>query len=195
MDATELALFAVGTFWFWVLACATILVLFVFIETNKPGLATVSLIAVFAILAFFGDFNILTWATEHPRGFVFACSIYVAVGIGWSFGKWWFFVHDKSERRKRAHTAFLEQHQMTQMHPELVYQWSHSLAFNETRKPRAREHIDRLVLWSCYWPWSFVWTMLNDPVRKLFRSLVEQLHGWYDAVATRAYDAPEDADV
>jgi hypothetical protein len=38
-------------------------------------------------------------------------------------------------------------------------------------KPDPRHHKGQILMWMTYWPWSFVWTMINDPIKKAFKAI------------------------
>jgi len=44
--------------------------------------------------------------------------------------------------------------------------------------PKVGKHKMRIYVWIAYWPWSFVWTMINDPVRKIFNRIYASIAGW-----------------
>ena len=54
-------------------------------------------------------------------------------------------------------------------------------------KPLVSRNKRRILLWMAWWPWSAIWTVINDPVRKIFRTLYNSIKGWLQAVADRMY--------
>jgi hypothetical protein len=42
-------------------------------------------------------------------------------------------------------------------------------------KPQPRKHKARILTWMTYWPWSFIWTMLNDPIKRFFKAIYYRL--------------------
>jgi hypothetical protein len=55
----------------------------------------------------------------------------------------------------------------------------------DMERPRASKNKARITAWACYWPFSFVGTLLNDPVRRLFnllfnwfKALYQQMSDW-----------------
>jgi len=43
------------------------------------------------------------------------------------------------------------------------------------RKPLVSRNKGRIVAWMTYWPWSGLWTLINDPVRRTFRFLYRRI--------------------
>lgn len=46
-------------------------------------------------------------------------------------------------------------------------------------RPRAAKNKSRITAWAAFWPFSFVGTLLNDPIRRLFNFLFEQFKALY----------------
>jgi hypothetical protein len=38
-----------------------------------------------------------------------------------------------------------------------------------------------------YWPWSALWTLINDPVRRFFCWIYEQISGVLQEISDRAF--------
>ena len=56
------------------------------------------MLASFALLAFFGDFNLLTFIRNNPLKFIAMVLLYVLLGTVWSFTKW--YIYCKGRARK-----------------------------------------------------------------------------------------------
>src|SRR3990170_3557711 len=93
-----LGIFALGTIGFWALCGVVCVLLITFVEYEKPGWATLSLLATFALLGWLGDLNVWRAAKEHPLLALGAVAAYLAIGTLWAFGKWWFFLKAARER-------------------------------------------------------------------------------------------------
>lgn len=50
-------------------------------------------------------------------------------------------------------------------------------------RPKASKNKSRITAWACYWPFSFIGTLLNDPVRRLFNFLFNQFKALYQHLA------------
>lgn len=50
-------------------------------------------------------------------------------------------------------------------------------------RPRASKNKSRITAWSAFWPFSFVGTLLNDPVRRLFNFLFNQFKALYQKMS------------
>jgi hypothetical protein len=58
---------------------------------------------------------------------------------------------------------------------------------NRLAQPLRRNHKGRIIAWATYWPWSFFWTVLNDPIRRIMRRIYWRLSAFLDKISDRAY--------
>jgi hypothetical protein len=54
-------------------------------------------------------------------------------------------------------------------------------------KPSVSRCKSQIITWMTYWPWSALWTLINDPVRRFFCWAYEQLSGTLQAISNRAF--------
>lgn len=200
-----LTLFAIGTFWFWILMAVHFCVLLALIEYEKVGWATITLIATFAALHFLGDFNIVSAVLHNPATAAIVAAGYFVAGTAWSVVKWWFYVRRCREEYDTLKAAFLERNgvQGTAVPDALKGKWKEELSNDyrygrERRRsfangviPKAGDHKGRIMTWMCYWPWSAVWTMINDPVKRLFKQIYLQIQGLLQSISNRAFSGVE----
>lgn len=195
-------LFLAGTIWFWILLAAAALLVALFVAGERFGKATFSIALTFAALHFFGDFNVLSWLAGHWL-LSFAClAAYLAAGVGWSIGKWWLFVRAKRAKIEVLKAQFLIQRQLggstvparleTEWHGWLVsngaYEGGHVRGVaHPTKPPQVGQYKGRIMAWMVYWPWSFVTTIINDPIRKLFNGLFAAFQGLFQRISDHAF--------
>ena len=204
------ALFMTGSVLFWCLVAIHFVVMLLLIENERPILATVSLIVCFGLLKYLGDFDLIQVTVAHPILTVVAVAAYFVAGTGWSIWKWWFFVRDCRKRYDDTKAQFLAQHGYTDkvacrtatIPNDLLKAWQEECAnargySRRTRltasntAPKASEHKGRILTWMCYWPWSFVWTMIDDPVKRLFKQIYLQIQGLLQSISNRAFQGVE----
>jgi len=53
------------------------------------------------------------------------------------------------------------------------------------------EYKGTILFWMCYWPWSFVWTMINDFVRAVFEHIRDMMKALFESIKKRAYNGAE----
>lgn len=200
-----LGLFLVGTLWFWILMAVAALVVGVCVARESFGKATLSVVATFALLGFLGDFNVLHWLGTHATEFAVYLVAYFAIGTAWSVGKWWFFVRRKRDEYDRQKRLFLGQQglpyedtkSVTVAIPEaLKAKWREWIdnqydgrrsAGRSAYPPRARDYKGKITAWMMYWPWSFVVTIVDDPIRKLFNAIFRAIQDVFQRISDSAF--------
>lgn len=53
--------------------------------------------------------------------------------------------------------------------------------------PSAKREKSRIMTWMMYWPWSASWTLINDPVKRAFTAVYDQLRALFDGIVKRAF--------
>jgi hypothetical protein len=187
-------LLAFGGVAFWILIGFVFLLNFYFIEAEKTFWATVTLVGTFAALALLGDFNLWHVVRENPMEALYSGIGYFLLGAGWSLGKWWFHVKDMYRQYSEARAEFMVVNGKTaadQMDQTMKDKWKLNYSAQHYAKPKVRQNKSRITLWMMYWPWSAVWTVINDPVRKIFAAIFHELQGLYQKIADSVYKNAE----
>lgn len=190
-------LFAIGSLGFWLLLCIETLILIALIEFDRVGTATFTMLLTFGILKFFGDFNILSYVLTNPLAFAGWVGAYLGAGVAWSFGKWFFYLNNCKDKIKDIRGEFMRAHGKLSsdvMSPELKLLWAEKCEDRHgygnalsIKPPQARDHKSRIMTWMMYWPWSMVWTVLSDPIKKIFKRLFNALHDTYQAISNKVF--------
>ncbi len=195
MWATFLAL---GTLGFWIFAGIVFLLLIAAVEYEKPGLATLSLIVTGFALWLFGNVNVFALAAENPLLALGLGAGYFAVGALWSLAKWWFYVRRQLRKYNEVKAEFLKNNGESEKGPvpdRLKADWNaRRPSYARYAKPQVRENKGRILTWMIYWPWSLVWTILNDPVKRLFKNIFNAMKALFQKVADSAYKDVDEND-
>ena len=170
---------AFGTFWFWLMAVIVFFAITALVEIDEGngwGAFFVSF-AFVALLYFFGSKepieSMLSYVVNNPFPTLMIVGLFFLFGAAWSIAKWFFFL--KAERKK---------------------QWEDHVEYNkhalEDRKrewkpnvPTARRNKSLILMWISWWPFSMVWTLLDNPLRKAFNAIYDNLEQTYDRMAER----------
>jgi hypothetical protein len=190
--------FAVGSVGFWALLILETGLLIFLIEWGKGTFATLSLAVTLGLLYFLGDVNLFGFVIHHPITLVLGLILYFVAGTAWSVAKWWLFVRDMRARYDDLRADFCLEHKLDGAIPaELQPIWLARLEASGRRgrrievRPRARQHRSRIVFWMAYWPWSLVWTVLNDPVRKACHLIYQHAHDYLQEISNNAFRGVE----
>ena len=182
-----LDLFVIGGFWFWTWLTIVTIILFACIEDDRGVTATAMVAVTVLLLCVFGDLSLsVIW---HNPWQTFAGILgYFIVGTGWCIAKWLFYVKDQREKYDELKDKFIINNKLEiaikdpipDEHKDNWLRMCHSL---EDINPEISRHKDRVYVWIAYWPWSFVWTMINDPVRKILKKIYKNISSSLQAIS------------
>jgi hypothetical protein len=162
-----------GSLWFWALAAMAMIAVFAFIDHDDGVGATGSLALFFVLLHRFGDIKAISFVMANPYRILGWLALYFALGTLWSFAKWWF--HCRAQR---------------DLYNE--YKKDNRGKFNLPHKPSAADSKDMILRWMTFWPWSMIWTLINDPIKKAFREIYSKLQTQFQKIADKAWAGAED---
>lgn len=150
------------------LAVATGITLIATTENNRGGWGTFLLLVALAITGLVVGFKVLLTLAlslvSSPWLFALNAFLYVAVGIGWSIAKWWLYIKEKRVKRGDM--------------------WASS-DFNPAYNK------DRIMTWLMYWPFSLVWTILDQPIVRFYKWVYRKVSGVYEYIGRKAYGGTE----
>jgi len=197
-------LFVVGTFWFWMLLAAEIILLFVFIDNENGIGATVSVGVFAALLQWFGQVDIIHYIQAHPLFILSCAAAYFALGAVWGVIKWWIFCRDRLEDYEEARAEFLKkkgQPAGTKVVPvELRAEWKSTLersySGNLSETPQVRTHKAKIMRWMTFWVVSIIWSFINDFVKRVFRTIYQKLSAFLQSISDKMFgNIKDDFDV
>lgn len=196
-------LFVFGTFWFWMLLAAEIVMLFVFIDNENGVGATISMVVFGALLQWFGNVDIIHYVRTNPL-FILSCAgAYFALGAVWGVVKWWIFCRDRLEEYEEARDAFLKRNGQPSgtkvVPPELRKEWKYYLdrtSKDIAQTPQVREHKSKIMRWMTFWVVSIVWSFINDFVKRVFRTIYQKLSNFLQRISDNMFGSmKEDLDI
>lgn len=212
MSEALLMLFVFGGFWFWGLFGVASLLILLALEKESGGWAVfVAGVALAAMLGL-GNSSWLAWLFENPLNFGSAVIGYAVVGVGYSIVKWRAFVCHVARmyRQKRTHwlqnrlkmgfdesinALYYEALKTGKLTGTVKEEWDEHLGSVygwRTKKPEYSQSKDRITGWMIFWPWSCLWLVINDPVRRFFGWVYETLGGLYRSIADSAWEGIDD---
>ncbi len=173
-------LFMVGTFWFWALLAVVTVLMFICTEFEKGGWATISVLGTLALLNFCGDVPVLSYIWNHPITILLGVLGYFALGTGWAVVKWWFYVKDQLWHYNELKGEFIKENKLeikvnqAIVGVEMQNKWADYLRWHDRSidiHPQINKHKMAVYIWIAYFPFSLIWTLINDPVRKICRRI------------------------
>ena len=147
------------------------------------GISTILLIAILLSFEFFSENKPFTYLWDHPWIAIEIFLGYFVIGAIWSIVKWWF---SETNRFQLTKERFIEHHSIkgTNIPPEYMDRWDVYMTHAKTDPSR---HKTRFLSWITYWPWSLIWTMINDPLKRLVKRIYQELLGTYQKITDRVW--------
>lgn len=171
-----------GTVWFWVYIIIPFLFLIWFVESEQSIMAAVIVASMAVAFLCFGDPTVLSNIKSNPSILVLYASAYIFVGIAWGFVKWFFYVL----KRRDQYTQEVNAWQITYNDQAARGMEEHHRAKRpkkETFQPAASKNKGRIIFWMSYWPASALWTLLNDPLTRVFSFIYRRLGRAFDDIS------------
>ena len=174
----------------------------VLLETEKEGWATTVFSIAIGILLWDFKEAIFGFVTSNPLQTLGFIASYVVVGVLWSMFKWKLHVkpiYDKllsiknqvidkfknfDEEAKAEFNSLINAERF-----ENHYGYSLSFSKNDSFEkvidkilPKASNKKSQITSWIAYWPISILGSFLNNPFRKFFEWVYEQVSGTYERI-------------
>lgn len=165
----------------WIVLIPILVVITVLEEVEKPGWAAISIVVGGAILYLAGGVNPIPWIVAHPVIDVIAVAGYVLVGAAWGLLVRFALIEADSFKRKvrEAKREFCEANGLKEA--EEVPKEKYPAWVNELRiagllqRPTPSNQKGRIYTWMFYWPFSVIWFVIKDPIRRAFRFCYDHL--------------------
>jgi hypothetical protein len=166
-------LLALGGITFW---CATALFLLLVVwavAKDHFGRGILVLLGYAALLSLFGD---LWKHSIHPALFYVGIPAYFAAGIGWGIARWYLWLHHHADKYKEARRYFLVENKYPDATldtpvPDELRDVFLNTRFGKQADFNAAANKGRIIGWMAMWPFSMLWTVLDEPWRRLYRAL------------------------
>jgi hypothetical protein len=174
-------------------------------ELENFGWATVTVIAMIAGAQFFNVVDVLDFVKHNAVQTALWVLAYLAVGVVWSFVKWFSYLISVRDRLKEAKINFCNANGIPLVNGEGVippdmmttfmtgytatgyarYHWKEG-------KVNATDNKGKITAWMMFWPYSLVGTLLNDPVRRIVNFLFSNFKALYQRMVEYVFrDHPE----
>jgi hypothetical protein len=144
------------------------MIVFVEKEEQTGTGATFTLLIFLGLTCFLGNLDFFkaigNYIVTNPGTIILVFGGYLLVGLIWSFVKWYFYLsHLKDKKAEDGKT----------------YIYADDISFLKNKS--------RILVWMSYWPLSGLWTLINDPMRKLFQFIQMKFAGTYQKMATNMF--------
>ena len=207
MKGDPMELVAFGTLGFWLAFVIFTILAVAFLEFERNLMAFISIFATLAFFHYAGAWDVVGFAKDHQWVLALYLLGYFAAGAAWSLVKWKLFVNHSIERYRDMRAEFAARLDLSadaEFTLENKMAWkkwianyhSHNVNLdlagiindrNVNPDVAAAAVVDtskgRILSWIGYWPWSLLWTVIDDPLRKIGRKIYRALKGLYVSIA------------
>ncbi len=205
MTAFLASVLVFGGLWFWVLGVIAFFVIMAFAECDRYFFSFLTLAIFVGLMEYAGSVNIIQTMMASPLRSAEWVVVYFVLGGVWSFVKWYSFVSNKArdvlvvfDKWKKENPtvdwlATMGSFKGTPLEDNLIKYLNANGVLRYTSYgldnvlPSASDNKDRLVSWIIWWPTSVVWTVINDPIRRLANWMYERLQSTYTRITTFAF--------
>lgn len=174
----EILLFGLPLFWYAFTIFAGIILFS--LETDNGFVSSLAVIGFVLALWLFGDIGALFTLTGIST-LLSLVVVYLFIGALWSVAKWLFFLWEA----KAWYTK-----NKARMDDDLKRGYFEGNRYFRDHKdfpPRAARHKAQIMLWIAYWPFSMVWTLLNDPITRAVKAIYNALGGLMQRMSDRVF--------
>lgn len=195
-------LFVVGTFWFWALIIAEIILLFVFIENENGFGATAAVLIGAAVLQWCGNVDFIGYIASHPWHILAGTAAYFVLGACWGTAKWWIYCRDRLEDYNEWKREWLRGRDVTGLTvPDgLKEDFSKALTKENFSRytgklgvaPIASAEKARILRWMTFWWVSMIWSLINDFVRRMFRAIYYRIASALQTISDKMFASAKD---
>jgi hypothetical protein len=163
--------FVIGSFWFWLLVVVAYVLITICLEYPRWGGSGATLIFIlsFAALWFWGGTfvsDLFSFIADNKLLSILMFAGYFLVGIVWSFVKWYFYLlncRDKISAQIESNRTYY------------------------SSIPTAKDNKGRIISWMTYWPMSIVWTIFNDPIKRMCKYFYQIFESWYQGISNKVF--------
>lgn len=168
---------------FWLIPFLVVysILLIYWIDREYSGWATFSLLVAGAIVQWGFKIDLLGYILGHPWVVLYGSIGYFTVGTIWAITKWWFYVSGERRKYNEYRAKFLRSHKVegNVIPDDLKQRFSEDMPrYGEDAieiRPDVTQHKAQIYMWMAYWPFSALWTILNDPIRRIFRAIYARI--------------------
>lgn len=169
------------------------------VELEFFGWATILLIATVIGVQSLHVFDIIAYVAANALLSMAYAAGYVVVGVVWSFVKWFSFLIKYRDKFRELKQSFLNknnivgsivpdgQKQAFDNYMQNMWQKPDYTGLKHGLKPVAAENKAKITAWMAFWPCSMISTLMNDPVRRLFKFLFNTFKVLYQKMADAVF--------
>jgi hypothetical protein len=182
-------LIIITTWWFWISLIA-IVTLMACEATESPILESLSIIIAGVLFYYVADINWIGYIKNNPLEFLMWFVAYFIVGTIWCISKWFFFCLKMRNKFRRVKKSFFKEHGLKgDVVPfTLKESWKHVIIYSSLEcPPKIGKHKRGIVSWIVYWPFSAIWTLIDDFIEQLAKTIYRAIHVFLQSISDKIF--------
>lgn len=179
----------IATWWFWISLIA-IVALVACEATESPILGAISIIIAGVLFYCVADVNWIGYIKDNPLKSLLWLGVYFTTGTVWCISKWFFFCIKMRNKFRVAKNSFFEKHNLSDNTIPFALKdaWKHLVRYSSLEyPPKVSSHKKRIVRWIAYWPFSALWTLIDDFIERLARTIYLAIRVFLQSISDRVF--------
>ena len=145
--------------------------------TENVGGATIGLGIVLVAMQVFTDIHPFSYIINDPFRALVVAALYVLVGVGYVWIKWFSYVNTAARK--------IAEYMASGSTNDIDYACRR--AGYKSVPLKVSDYKGKIIGWMAYWPISAAWTVLNDPVRRLFEAVYNGIAKSLQSISDKAF--------
>jgi hypothetical protein len=183
-----MGIFVIGTIWFWILLGVSAGLILFFLERPLGGFrddgggaeSTAVILVAFVLYWFLGSsqdiLDLAIYVRDNAWHVISMIAFYFFIGVIWSIAKWYFFLMNIKDGLL-AKVEYDKQNKLTTRGKDWI----------KDQIPQAKNNKNRITTWMSYWPFSMLWTLINEPIKKAFRYIYARIEGIFQKMSNHIF--------
>lgn len=174
----ETILFGIPLFWYAILVLSALVIISLEYESGWGASGSLGIFLI--IMWLFGDLGNL-FSLHGLTALATMIIAYFVLGTGWAVVKWYFYL--------LAARDWLQSHLDSKGKVD-TYAPGFSTYFKgqDDIPPKVSKHKAQIMLWMTYWPWSALWTLTNDPVKRAAKFIYARIGGIMQSMSNKVFE-------
>lgn len=188
------------SFWGMVFFGGVFLVLMLYAVDHEMWVASTFVLVITALmLQFFTDYKVFTYLVNNPLTVLMWAGVYVAAGVIWSMVKWALYALGVKERFNEYcvselndinlhNSGIIDGNVRVERRPvptKEVLLANYNKYKIEKLPLDVKKYKSKITFWMIWWPWSALWTLLNDPIRRFYNMLYNMFGGVFQKISDK----------
>lgn len=163
-------------FWAGIIPIFLLLSLWRIEEHGESGFVAFMWLAILTFLQSFTDVKPFTYIWDNPFHALWLGVAYAGVGVLYIWLKWTSFVHAVARKKKEWESQPMNKDRKL---------YGHDIGAR-AYPVKVGNYKSDIFGWFYFWPLSGAWTLLNDPLRRLFNAVYGRIAGSLQKIADKA---------